>query len=360
MTQKGGKGGRASGTHSHGGGVSAEDKRLLAQLRKRREKKQKKKETDKLVRKVAKKARGLPSSDSSSSEESDSDTDDASLSSSDSDARKKKKKKAQKKKQAKKRAKQKKKASTSSSSEAPDSSSKGTEKGTKKRKPSKLSRMHQEIAQLREELEVQQKSSSEFESTIRDEVNKLQQTDLDGKEVLCTPGKDAPATKQDIIDAVLAARDAATKKAEATRPHKGILAWLDEVSGEKAAASKDVAAKPTKEAEKVSAQLREWLTEVRNKEVTALSAANPVLPATAQSLCASISRKVATWYKNPSDLALLKELVQDFELRTQASNPPNIIKAILVALMARGCDFDPEKLLVSKKDILEIMKRERH
>ena len=209
---------------------------------------------------------------------------------------------------------------------------------------------------------MQQKSSSEFESAIRDEVSKLTPTELDGKEVLCTPGKDAPATKQDIIDAVLAARDAATKKAgkKATRPHKGIMAWLDEVSGEKAVGSKEVADTPTKEAEKVSAQLREWLTEVRNKEVTALSAANPVLPATAQSLCANISRKVATWYKNPSDLALLKELVKDFELRTQASNPPNIIKAILVALMARGCDFDPEKLLVSKKDILEIMQRERH
>ena len=60
---------------------------------------------------------------------------------------------------------------------------------------------------------------------------------------------------------------------------------------------------------------------------------------------------------NPADLALLVELIKDFELSTQASTPATIIKALLVAMLSRKFDLNPEHLLVSKSDIMALMKR---
>ena len=51
------------------------------------------------------------------------------------------------------------------------------------------------------------------------------------------------------------------------------------------------------------------------------------------------------------------ELVKDYKLSTQASNPTTILKAILVAMVAREFDPNPELLLVSKSDIMAIMKQ---
>ena len=70
-----------------------------------------------------------------------------------------------------------------------------------------------------------------------------------------------------------------------------------------------------------------------------------------------IAKKVSSWFATPADLALLTELVKDHELSTQASAPGTILKALLVALLSRKFDYNPEHLLVSKTDIIALMKR---
>ena len=58
----------------------------------------------------------------------------------------------------------------------------------------------------------------------------------------------------------------------------------------------------------------------------------------------------------PADLDLLTELVKDYGLQTQATTPVTIIKALLITLLSRGFDLNPEHLLVSKSDIMAMMK----
>ena len=52
----------------------------------------------------------------------------------------------------------------------------------------------------------------------------------------------------------------------------------------------------------------------------------------------------------------LQNLKREFELRTSASGVQGLLKAILVSLMARGLDFEPELLFVSKGDVLAMIK----
>lgn len=73
-------------------------------------------------------------------------------------------------------------------------------------------------------------------------------------------------------------------------------------------------------------------------------------------LCGHIAKKVSSWFANPADLALLVELVKDYRLSTQATTPPTILKALLVALLSRGFDLNPEHLLVSRSDVMALMK----
>ena len=87
-----------------------------------------------------------------------------------------------------------------------------------------------------------------------------------------------------------------------------------------------------------------------------LSAPNPTVAAKGLELCSSIAKKVSSWFKIPPDLALLQELKRDFELRTSASGVQGLLKAILVSLIARGLDFEPELLFVSKGDVLAMIK----
>ena len=50
-------------------------------------------------------------------------------------------------------------------------------------------------------------------------------------------------------------------------------------------------------------------------------------------------------------------MVKEYGLSTQATTPVTIIKAILVALLSRGFDLNPEHLLVSRSDIVALMKQ---
>ena len=74
-------------------------------------------------------------------------------------------------------------------------------------------------------------------------------------------------------------------------------------------------------------------------------------------LCGHIAKKVSSWFANTADLALLISLVKDYGLSTQATTPATILKALLVALLSRGLDLNPEHLLVSRSDIVALMKQ---
>ena len=82
-------------------------------------------------------------------------------------------------------------------------------------------------------------------------------------------------------------------------------------------------------------------------------------------LCHDIAKKVSSWFATPADLALqlLVDLVKDFKMQTQATTSQTVMKAILdqflVALLARKFDYNPERLLVSRSDIMAIHKRGR-
>ena len=105
------------------------------------------------------------------------------------------------------------------------------------------------------------------------------------------------------------------------------------------------------------AQMPDGLEVVRSdNKAPLLSAPNPTVAAKGLELCSSIAKKVSSWFKIPPDLALLQELKRDFELRTSASGVQGLLKAILVSLIARGLDFEPELLFVSKGDVLAMIK----
>ena len=80
------------------------------------------------------------------------------------------------------------------------------------------------------------------------------------------------------------------------------------------------------------------------------------LNAKGSTLCNHIAKKVSSWFVNPVDLALLVELVKDFGLPTRATTPATILKAMLIVLLSRGFDLNPEHLLVSRPDIMAMMK----
>ena len=116
---------------------------------------------------------------------------------------------------------------------------------------------------------------------------------------------------------------------------------------------------PSKRAKRIVGVLREWLDIVAHdpKKYVPFTSKNPTLDAKGNTLCGHIAKKVSSWFANPADLALLNELVKDFDLTTQASTPSTIIKALLVVLLSRKFDYNPEHLLVSKSDIMASMKR---
>ena len=105
------------------------------------------------------------------------------------------------------------------------------------------------------------------------------------------------------------------------------------------------------------AQCSNIVVAAKKKKYVPFDCKNPSLTSPGNMLCADIAKKVSSWFVNPADLALLVELVKDFSMHTQATTPTTILKAILVALLARGYDFNPELLFVSRSDIMAIKKR---
>ena len=103
----------------------------------------------------------------------------------------------------------------------------------------------------------------------------------------------------------------------------------------------------------------EWLGEVASnaKKYGSLASKNPPLNPKGSTLCGHIAKKVSSWFASPADPALLIELVKDYELSTQATTPVTILKALLVVLLSRGFDLNPEHLLVSRSDIMALMKQ---
>ena len=137
------------------------------------------------------------------------------------------------------------------------------------------------------------------------------------------------------------------------------MAWIHEVSSTPDSATDPPEPTPSKQAKRIAGALREWLDIIKgdSKKYVSLEAKNPVVNQAGVSLCGHIAKKVSSWFTTPADLALLVELVKDYKLSTQASNPTTILKAILVAMVSREFDPNPELLLVSKSDIMTIMKQ---
>ena len=357
MAGKGKGGGRGAAYQPRSQTLTASQQHALSRVTAKEERRAKRKETKRIVRKVKKDMGKTCDSSSSSDEDDDPASSSASGSSSDSDDRRKKKR--SRKKAKKKEVKKKKKAS---SSECDESSSKGTSK-SKKKKLSKTARLHQELQAVKEELAVRETEKMEFGKEMRDRFDKLEARTLEGKSVLHTPDKVRPLTKEDLMEAIADAGSKASEKAEASRPPKGILAWLNEVDSTPTSSTDppEPTTTPSKQATKVSAVLREWLKVVADdpKKYIPLDGKNPTLTSPGNALCADIAKKVSSWFVNPADLALLVDLVKDFVMPTQATTPPTILKAILVALLSRGHDFNPEQLFVSRSDIMAIQKRGR-
>ena len=82
------------------------------------------------------------------------------------------------------------------------------------------------------------------------------------------------------------------------------------------------------------------------------------MESTGATFCANIAKKVSSWYTTPEDnvINLLKKIIDDYNLLTQAASSSGLIKAILVALLSRKYNLDPEKLYVAKSDIMAMMK----
>ena len=354
MAKSKGKGGRGD-PQSHpprGQSMTASERSALSRLANEEERRKKKKETKKIVHKVRQSMKDGGDSSSSSTggdSSSDSGSDD---SSSDSDAKKKKKTSHKRKKKAHKKKKKK-----ASSSDCDEASSKGASK-TKKKKLSKMGRLHQELQALKEEHSVKTTEREEFQKELKARFEKLEAHLVDGKAVLHTPEK-APLTKEDILEVIAEAGSRAHEKAEASRPSKGILAWFDEVASTPSSTADPPEPNPSKQVKAIVARLREWLDVVAKdpKKYVPLKSKNPTLDAKGNTLCGTIAKKVSSWFANPADLALLNELVKDFDLSTQASTPSTIIKALLVVLLSRKFDYNPEHLLVSKSDIMASVKR---
>ena len=347
-SSKGGNGDvRSTNYPPRGQTMTAGERTALSRLAKDDERRQKKKETKKIVAKVKK---GLQKEgDSSSSTEPDDRSTSGSEDSSSEDA--KKKKQAKRKSRKKDRKKKKK----SSSSEDDESYSKGASK-SKKKKLSKMGRLHQELQALKEEITVKQTEKEEFKKELAAKFAKLEAHLVEGKSVLHTPDK-VPLTKEDLREALADAGSKAAEKAEASRPSKGILAWLDEV-GPQATTPPPPKPTPSKQARQIATTMREWLDEVAHnaKKYVPLNLRNPTLNSKGGILCNHIAKKVSSWFVIPADLDLLTELVKDYSLQTQATTPATIIKALLTTLLSRGFDLDPEHLLVSKSDIMAMMK----
>ena len=52
------------------------------------------------------------------------------------------------------------------------------------------------------------------------------------------------------------------------------------------------------------------------KKYVPLASKNPTLDAKGNTLCGIVAKKVSSWFVSPADLALLNELVKDFDLRS--------------------------------------------
>ena len=353
MAKKYGKSGGAPSQahHPKGSVMTATERAALKDLTEQKEKRAEKEKTKKLVKVINKeirKAQGQSSSSETDSDDPDSDDSDDS----DEGTGSKKKKKSQSKKRKKEKHKKKK----ASSSDGDDSSSKGTSK-SKKKKLSKLHRLHQELQGLKTEVDVQKTEKAELTQQLKDQFAKLQEQLVEGKSVLFTPDKVAPLTREDLEEVLADAGSKASEKAEARRPKRGIMSWLDEFQPQSTPASCTAtpqATTPSKHVLKIAGVLREWLQKIADDQhkFGSLEDKNPSLGPKGTTLCTNISKKVSSWFQTPADMAQLKALVDDFKLRTEATTSGNVVKAILIALLARGFDFNPELLLVSKADIL--------
>ena len=347
----GGKGGGGQQTQAHpsrGLTLTAAEKRTLSQLAEKEELAAEKEREAKLIEAVTrslykkkKKSKGGSSSSSTSDDDDD------------ADLKKKKRARSKKKKKDKSKAK-------ASSSDGEGSSSKGTSNSkSKKKKASKLSRLHQELKGVKEEAEVAKKDIEEFRKELFEKFDKLQSELVEGKSVLHTPDKARPITKDDLREVVAAAGQAATEKAEASRPRKGIMAWLDEQQqSTPSSATNPPSTTPSKQVTTITAVMRQWLDETAadKEKYTPLDDKNPTLNSTGATLCANVARKASSWYSTPEDIELLKKIVDDYKLQTQAASSSGLIKAILVALLARKYDFDPEKLYVTRSNLMAMTK----
>ena len=353
MAKTKGKGGRGD-PQAHpprGQSMTASERDALARLAKEEERRKKKKETKRIVAKVQKGLQKRGGSSSSSTDDDSCSDSESDGSSSDSDAKKKKKASYKRKKKDQKKKKK------ASSSDCDETSSKGASR-TKKKRLSKMGRLHQELQALKEEHSVLTTEREEFKKELQDRFQKLEAHLVDGKQVLHTPEK-AHLTKEDLLEAIAEAGSKAHEKAEASRPSKGIVAWLEEVSSTPSSSADPPEPNPSKQAKQIVGVLREWLDIVAHdpKKYVPLTSKNPTLDAKGNTLCSHIAKKVSSWFATPADLALLTELVKDYVLPTQATTPATILKALLVALLSRKYDFNPEHLLVSKSDIIALMKR---
>ena len=85
-----------------------------------------------------------------------------------------------------------------------------------------------------------------------------------------------------MAEAIADAESKAAEKAEASRPPKGIMAWLNEVSSTPGSATDPPEPTPSKQAKQIAGTLREWLDIVKSDEQKygSLEAKNPVVSQT--------------------------------------------------------------------------------
>ena len=284
MTRKGKGGGQRTQAHPpRGHTVTASEKQALARLAKLEDKRARKKETRKIVKKVKKGSEGDFSSSSSDDDDSGSSSD-SDTSSSEPDKKKRKSRKKKKKREHKVKQK-------ASSSDGDESSSKGASK-SKKKKLSKLSRLHQELQALKEEVAVHKREKQELGNELRERFTKLESRLVDGTSVLHTPDK-GPLTKEALMEAIADAGSIAARKAEASRPPKGILAWFNEVSSTPSSTADPPEPTPSRQATKITTVLREWLDVVAcdTKKYIPLGVKNPPLNPKGNTLCVNIEQR---------------------------------------------------------------------
>ena len=125
-----------------------------------------------------------------------------------------------------------------------------------------------------------------FKSELMGKFDKLEAHLVDDRKVLYTPDK-APLTKEELMEAIADAGSKAAEKAEASRPSKGIMAWLDEVSSTPDSATDPPEPTPSKQAKQIAGALREWLDIVQGdaKKYVPLDSKNPTLNQKGVSLC---------------------------------------------------------------------------